>query len=75
MSNGNIEDRVLSLEQRQQQQDRAISQINEILLVVAQRLNETSDRLNETIGIQQRNSRQIEANTVAIAELRAAIER
>lgn len=53
-------DRLTEIEQRQQRQDAVVAQIHEILLLVAQR--------------QDRNAAQIEANTIAIAELRAIMQ-
>ncbi len=53
-------DRLTEIEQRQQRQDAVAAQIHEILLLVAQR--------------QDRNAAQIEANTIAIAELRALLQ-
>lgn len=53
------DDRLTQSEQRQQRQDAVVAQIHEILLLTAQR--------------QERNAAQIEANTEAIAELRAIL--
>lgn len=55
------------LEQTVANHSSAIAQINEILLLIARRQQET-DR------IQQENAQQIAANTQNIAELRAAIQ-
>ena len=53
-------DRLSLIEQRQQRQDEVVTQIHELLLLIAQR--------------QERNAAQIEANTTAIAELRAIVQ-
>lgn len=73
-------DQSSSLEQTVAHHSTAIAQINEILLLIARRQQET-DRIlqeshriqQETIRIQQENAQQIAANTQDIAALRAMI--
>ena len=59
-------DQSSSLEQTVANHSTTIAQINEILLLIAQ-------RQQETIHIQQENAQQIAANTQGLAELRAII--
>ena len=66
-------DRLTTLEQRQQQQDRTIAQINEILLVVARQQQVNAQQLAALDSRLDRNAAQVEANTLAIAELRAIL--
>ncbi len=74
-------DQSTPLEQTVAHHSNAIAQINEILLLIAKRQQE-SDRIQqenhriqqETIRIQQENAQQIAANAQAIAELRATIQ-
>ena len=56
-----------SLEQTVAHHSTAIAQINEILILIAR-------RQQETVQIQQENAQQIAANAQAIAELRATIQ-
>ncbi len=55
------------LEQTVAHHSAAIAQINEILILIAR-------RQQETVQIQQENAQQIAANAQAIAELRAALQ-
>ncbi|XHX76574.1 MAG: hypothetical protein RBJ76_19340 [Stenomitos frigidus ULC029] len=59
-------DQSFPLEQTVAQHSNAIAQINEILLLIAR-------RQQETVQIQQANAQQITANTQDIAELRRSI--
>jgi ribosomal protein L29 len=59
-------DQASSLEQTVAHHNAAIAQINEILLLIAR-------RQQETVQIQQENAQQIIANTQDIAELRRSI--
>ncbi|MBW4694768.1 MAG: hypothetical protein KME27_23710 [Lyngbya sp. HA4199-MV5] len=67
-------DQSSSLEQTVAHHSTAIAQINEILLLIARRQQETDRLQQETIQIQQANAQQIAANAQAIAELRAALQ-
>ncbi|HEY9653904.1 MAG TPA: hypothetical protein V6C50_00290 [Crinalium sp.] len=67
-------DQSSSLEQTVAQHSSAIAQINEILLLIARRQQESDRIQQETIRIQQANAQQIATNTQAIAELRATIQ-
>ncbi|PSB25726.1 hypothetical protein [Stenomitos frigidus] len=60
-------DQSSSLEQTVAHHNAAIAQINEILLLIAR-------RQQETVQIQQENAQQIAANAQAIAELRATLQ-
>lgn len=62
----NQPDRLTQLEQRQQRQDEVVAQIHEILLLLAQRQQETEAILNRTAAQQEINTREI-------AELRAIL--
>ncbi|MBC7969134.1 MAG: hypothetical protein H7Z11_03195 [Verrucomicrobia bacterium] len=60
-------DQPSALEQTVAHHSNVIAQINEILLLIAR-------RQQETVEIQQENAQQIAANAQAIAELRATIQ-
>jgi hypothetical protein len=60
------------LEQAVAQHSSTIAQINEILLLIARRQQESDRIQQETVQIQQANAQQIAANAQAITELRAA---
>ncbi|GEM_PF-881392 len=67
-------DQPSSLEQTVAHHSNVIAQINEILLLIARRHQESDQIQQETIRIQQENAQQIAANAQAIAELRATIQ-
>lgn len=62
------------LEQTVAHHSAPIAQINEILLLIARRQQESDPIQQETIQIQQANAQQIAANAQAIAELRATLQ-
>ena len=62
------------LEQTVASHSNTIAQINEILLLIARRQQESDRIQQETIQIQQANAQQIAANAQAITELRATIQ-
>lgn len=67
-------DQSSSLEQNVAYHSAAIAQINEILLLIARRQQESDRIQQETIRMQQENAQQIAANAQAIGELRAVIQ-
>lgn len=66
MPDQTLDDRLIQVEQRQQRQDDTVAQIHEILLLLAQRQQQTEQTLDRTVALQ-------EANTIAIAELRTIL--
>ncbi len=67
MSNGSLDARMSSVEQRLHRHDEMFAQIDEILLKISQ-------RQEETVRIQNANSAQIASISEDIAALRALIE-
>jgi hypothetical protein len=66
-------DRLTQLKQRQRRQDETVTQIHEILLLLAQRQQQTEATLAHTVASLDRTAAQQEINTRAIAELRAIL--
>ncbi|MBW4578605.1 MAG: hypothetical protein KME42_03405 [Tildeniella nuda ZEHNDER 1965/U140] len=66
MSDSDLENRLTDVEQRQQRQDQVVAQIHEILLLLAQRQQQTEQTLDRTAAQQ-------ETNTRAIADLQAIL--
>lgn len=77
MTDSNLENRMTEMEQRQQRQDAIVAQIHELLLLSAQRHQESTQRhqeseqrLNRIEQTLDRVAIQQEINTREIAELR-----
>lgn len=59
MNDSDLENRLTDVEQRQQRQDQVVAQIHEILLLLAQRQQETERTLDRTAAQQETNTRAI----------------
>ncbi|GEM_PF-914173 len=59
MNDSDLESRLTEVEQRQQRQDQVVAQIHEILLLLAQRQQQTEQTLDRTAAQQETNTRAI----------------
>lgn len=59
MNDSDLESRLTDVEQMQQRQDQVVAQIHEILLLLAQRQQETEQTLDRTAAQQETDTRAI----------------